>query len=131
MTITHTLIQDQLSDLRQSLDALNSLFTQFRGYVNSNLEYIKENMLTKQDFEERLESVLESKLEDKLAGHATKDDLHNELARYATKNDLKHELAKYATKNDLKHELAKYATKDDLQSMKDEIITLIKTRLPE
>ncbi len=91
-------------------------------------------MLTDADLQ-KIETMLDAKLEEKLANYPTKDYLNGvldakfdeKLKNYPTKSDLKNELKQYNSKDELKKILEPYATKEDLkiglQTMQNTIIS--------
>lgn len=49
MTITNTLLNKRVNEAQAQIASLSRVFDAFRPYVNGHLEYIKENMATKDD----------------------------------------------------------------------------------
>jgi hypothetical protein len=59
MAITISLLEKQIGALESQMESLRQAFDLFRGYVNTHLDYIYENMATKTDVY-RVESKLDS-----------------------------------------------------------------------
>ncbi len=49
MTITNAILSKRVDETQAQIASLSRVFDAFRPYVNSHLEYIKENMATKED----------------------------------------------------------------------------------